>query len=89
MVRPPVRLVQRSRSGQAEHVLASKRAWRRGEVVVGMVAVCPAGQVTVPASRSMVKSSLRKYPFGAAGRLSGRGQLDAVFGQVRRLSVLP
>ena len=36
-----------------------------------MVAVWPAGQVTVPASRSMVNSSLLKYPFGAADGWAG------------------
>ena len=36
-----------------------------------MVAVCPAGQVTVPASRSIVNSSLLKYPFAAEDGWAG------------------
>jgi hypothetical protein len=63
-------VVQRSRSGQPRQA-APKVTWRRA--VTGRV--MPAGQVTVPAASSGMKSS-RVYPPGTAG-VSGCGFITA------------
>ncbi len=66
MVRPRRRsLVQRATSGQAAQA-GPKRASRMRRCRRSG-AVSPAGQVTLPASRSMTKSDLLKRPSGAVG----------------------
>ena len=67
IVRPPLPVVQASRSGQAWHVAGAK--WK---VIAGRplwsvqgrtsVVVCPAGQVTLALGRSMSKSVLGNRP---------------------------
>ncbi len=70
-VRPSLAAVHRAHSGQLRPA-APKTAWRAGV----RVRVVPAGQVTVPAASSTVKSSMVNAP-ATAGR-SGPGLLTAV-----------
>ena len=63
-------MVHRARSGQVRQA-APKTTWRAG----GIVRVTPAGQVTVPACSSTVKSS-RVNPPGTAG-WTGLGLITA------------
>ena len=66
MDRPSRAVVHRSRSGHSAHKEPKVTVW------AGLIGrVCPAGQVTMPAPSSMVKSSAVNPP-GTAGR-SGPG----------------
>ncbi len=67
IVRPYGAVVHCAASGQVRQAAPklAAPAWR--PLRARMAAVMPAGQVTVPARRSMPKRSLGKWPLGAGG----------------------
>jgi len=67
IVRPPWEVVHWAASGQVRQATPNLAVPTPRPAGAPMGMVMPAGQVTVPACRSMPKRSLGKWPFGAGG----------------------